>query len=423
MPRKLNVFYKSERVGVLLEDESEHLSFRYSADWLNNPDAIPLSLSLSLDEKTFGHVETVSFFENLLPESSIREELLKNPLVDNNDFNFLKRYGNDCAGAFAVLEEDGIVQPPVVNPGLKEITFETIENYLEGGKNLASTVVVEHGGKFSLTGVQDKIAVVYRRKKILIPTDGRPTTHIIKPPARNHPDSPYNEYFCMTLAKKVRLNVPKVDVISGRAPLFVVERFDRQEEEYGEIGRIHQQDFCQALGLTSKKKYQGESGPGLKDQYMVIKKHSITGGRDIIQFFGWMWFNILIGNNDCHSKNLALMTTPSGLVLAPFYDLLSTSIYPEYDKKFSYSIGGNWHWHSYKSQNFELLAQECGFSARAIFKVGRDTIRKMNTHLDREVKRFRDKFGHGGVAEKIREEIHKRKAHLQKRIGELTDEG
>ena len=421
MPRKLNIFYESEQVGTLVEDEEELLSFRYSADWLDNPDSFPLSLALKLEEKPFGHAPTKSFFENLLPESSLRKELSKNPPMDDNDFNFLRRYGDDCAGAFSVIEGDS---PPFSPPHarLREVSLRDIERYWRGKKNLGSAILEKHGGKFSLAGAQDKFAVIYMRKKILIPIDGKPTTHIIKPPIRNHPDSPYNEYFCMKLAKRVRLGVPGVDIILGKLgkiPLFVVERFDRRKQVDGETRRIHQQDFCQALGLTSSKKYQEEGGPSLKEQYHVIKKYSNTSGRDTVQFFGWMWFNILIGNNDCHSKNLALMTTPSGPVLAPFYDLLCTSIYPEYDKKFSYSIGGNWHWDKYEPRNFKLLANECDFSAKAIFKMGRDMIKKMDTHLDREVERFREKFGHGDAAEKICQEIRKRTAHLRDRIEEL----
>ena len=48
-------------------------------------------------------------------------------------------------------------------------------------------------------------------------------------------------------------------------------------------------------------------------------------------------------------------------------------------------------------------------------------MKRMNTHLDREVERFQHKFPNQDVAENIREEIHKRIAHLRKRIEDLRD--
>ena len=68
-------------------------------------------------------------------------------------------------------------------------------------------------------------------------------------------DSPYNEYFCMKLAGVVGLKVPDVDIIEGEYPLYIVRRFDRIEVD-GVVKRIHQQDFCQARGITSAKKYE-----------------------------------------------------------------------------------------------------------------------------------------------------------------------
>ena len=417
MSRKLNIFYGAERVGTVHEDDNEQLSFEYSGDWLGNGKAFSLSLALELREGFFGHRLTKSFFENLLPESSVRKEFLHG--LDDNDFNFLKKYGWECAGAFAIVE--GEEYPTFLFPPRKpvEVSLQQIEGHLEESKKLTSTIIREHQGKFSLAGAQDKFAAIYRRKKILIPMDGGATTHIIKPPVSTtiH-NSPYNEYFCMKLAKRVGLNVPKVDVIVGKFPLYWVERFDRERRD-GVVERIHQQDFCQALGLTSHKKYQREGGPGLKDQYRIIKEHSNTPGRDVIQFFRWLWFNILIGNNDCHSKNLALLTTPSGLVLAPFYDLLSISIYPAYDNEFTYSIGDNWRWDKYKSKNFELLAQECHLSVEAIFKIGLEVFKKMSGHLEREVQSFEQKFPGEDVAKTIQREIEKRMGHLQERIPAL----
>ena len=415
MSRKLSVFFGREPVGILSEDDNERYSFEYGAHWQEREGAFPLSLALRLNQGPFGHLETKSFFENLLPESGVLKEL--SPGADDNSFNFLSRYGWDCAGAFSIVEGE---KPPSHSwpPKYKEISLEKIHGYLEKNQKLASSVMREDGGRFFLAGVQDKFAAIYRRKKILIPLEGEPTSHIIKPPAPSLLDSPYNEYFCMKLAGRVGLNVPEVDVISGEFPLYLVKRFDRKRGDDG-IERIHQQDFCQALGLTSQKKYQSDGGPGLREHFKLIEEHSTSPGKDIIQFFRWLWFNILIGNNDCHAKNLAFVTTPSGPALAPFYDLLGISIYSGYDGKFTYSIGGNWHWNSYKFQNFELLAQECGFSVEAIFRIGAELFKKMDIQLEREARSFRNKFGRVDAVERVESEVGKRMGHLRGRMKEL----
>jgi serine/threonine-protein kinase HipA len=64
-------------------------------------------------------------------------------------------------------------------------------------------------------------------------------------------------------------------------------------------------------------------------------------------------FNYLVGNADCHGKNFSLLYGPDGLRLAPAYDLMSTAIYPNIQKKTAMKIGGEYapelifrrHWH------------------------------------------------------------------------------
>lgn len=63
----------------------------------------------------------------------------------------------------------------------------------------------------------------------------------------NHRLDDFEKLILLTAA--VGLNVPKVDIIEGKYPLFIVERFDRIIKTG--ISRIHKQDFCQAQGLTS----------------------------------------------------------------------------------------------------------------------------------------------------------------------------
>jgi len=43
--------------------------------------------------------------------------------------------------------------------------------------------------------------------------------------------------------------------------------------------------------------------------------------------FQWIVFNTLVGNSDCHLKNMSFMVDAQGIRVAPFYDLLCTAVY------------------------------------------------------------------------------------------------
>ena len=418
--RKLNIFYNLQKVGELTEDTDERLSFQYSKDWLDSENSFSLSLVLKLDDIIYGHIQTKSFFENLLPEGEVKKTLEKTTGKNiSDDFSFLHEYGIDCAGALTIISEDQVTYPDKFLS--KEISLKTIYDYLENKQSLTSAMINYEGGRFSLAGAQDKFPIIYKNKKIYLPQNGGATTHILKPFVRYHEgtlDSPYNEYFCMKLAAAVGLNTPKVFLIDGDYPLYVIERFDRIGEG-SDIQRIHQQDFCQAQGITSRKKYEEDGGPGLAKNYDLIKSKSSSPIKDLSQFLSWFWFNLFIGNNDCHSKNLSFVHTNDGIRLAPFYDLLSTSIYKDLTKRFSYTIGKQWHWHKLKKGNLNSLAESIGVDNSLIFKSGKSMAKKMTLKLPSEVEMFESEFTNVATAKMIEKEAYKRIKYLQKLIDDL----
>jgi serine/threonine-protein kinase HipA len=136
----------------------------------------------------------------------------------------------------------------------------------------------------------------------------------------------------MRLAKHLGLGVASVDTIDvdGRAVL-VVERYDRLVDPDGTVHRIHQEDFCQALGLPPDKKYEQAAGPTLARLARVLQDVAEPSAvRTLLQT---VTLNIALGNCDAHGKNFSLLHARSGVVrLAPMYDLLSTRFYPIDDK-------------------------------------------------------------------------------------------
>jgi serine/threonine-protein kinase HipA len=162
-----------------------------------------------------------------------------------------------------------------------------------------------------------------------------PSTHILKP---DHPDISYahsvvNEWFVMRLAKRLGLDVPPVYRRYVPEPVYLIERFDRIRKQERDWQRQHVIDACQLLGLDRQFKYQQGSMENLARLAEACRSQSLARTR----LFEWLVFNILVGNNDAHLKNLSFLVTAGGdIQLAPHYDLLSSASYesPAYEKTY-----------------------------------------------------------------------------------------
>ena len=107
-----------------------------------------------------------------------------------------------------------------------------------------------------------------------------------------------------------------------------MERFDREWRRDGSILRLPQEDFCQALGVPSSRKYQStveghQNGPGVVD-IMKLLQGSDTPNEDRAAFFKSQILFWLIGATDGHAKNFSIALRPGGRFrLTPFYDVLT----------------------------------------------------------------------------------------------------
>jgi len=178
--------------------------------------------------------------------------------------------------------------------------------------------------KMSLAGAQHKMAVIYRDGTLFDPEGSTPSTHILKP---DHPDrawahSVINEWFVMTLAKRVGLAVPEVTRLYVPEPVYLVARFDRSHDA-GHWQRQHCLDTCQLLGLSREFKYSAGSVSRLAEVAALCAPAAVAR----LALFEWLVFNVLVGNEDAHLKNLSFLTYGSKVRLAPFYDLLCMSVY------------------------------------------------------------------------------------------------
>lgn len=216
------------------------------------------------------------------------------------------------------------------------------------------------GIRLSLAGAQDKIAVYIEGGKTFIPIDGAFSTHIIKPANERFKGLILNEYLCMKLAGLVGLPVAKAEMASADGVEYLlIERFDRQLNKGGKKLRIHQEDFCQALGIVSEMKYEAEGGPTLKGCFNLLRSISSRPALDLQRLLDAVIFNFLIGNNDAHAKNFSILfTSKDNIGFAPLYDLLSTAYYPELSDKMAMKLGGEYVADKIRLKHFEKLSDD-----------------------------------------------------------------
>lgn len=281
----LTVYLSSIEVGTLQKHRGQSYRFSYNKAWLKNDRAIPLSRSLPLSTRIFSDKKTRAFFSGILPEQKQREiiaDILG--ISEENEYRMLEKLGGDCAGSVMVYPSG--VFPPQAKPQLlrelPENDLIDIINELPSRPLMAGTT----GLRLSLAGAQDKLPVVYSNNKIYLPLNDTPSTHILKPEPEHFPGLASNEVFCMKLAKHSGLRVPDVEyLIIGNRPCIIVQRYDRIiDKENNNTLRIHQEDFCQALGIPPDRKYQSEGGPTIKQCIALLRDWSTIPAIDISQF-------------------------------------------------------------------------------------------------------------------------------------------
>lgn len=365
-------------VGRLWLDARKRFCFQYEKEWLESS-RIPLSLSLPLRPDPYLDDESHPFFANLLPEEKIRAVIARNLGVSlNNDFGLLERIGGDCAGAVSLFKENANLQREhgryrqLSADELAAIIRELPQRPLLAG---------EKGIRLSLAGAQKKLPVFYDDEHFFLGYGALPSNYIIKPAIENLDGTVENEAFCMALAHEVGLEVPRSFIHQHEeTSVFVVKRYDRITKA-NETKRLHQEDFCQAIGVPPEFKYETEGGPSLASCFNLVRQRSIRSGKDVLSLLNWVIFNYLIGNSDAHGKNISLLLLPEGPMLAPFYDLLSTRIYTHYglEEGLAMKIGGENDPDAIQKKHWEHFAEEVGIKPRLVLTRVIDMAQKIQT--------------------------------------------
>jgi serine/threonine-protein kinase HipA len=322
----LNVLLYGQAIGTLTLLPGERILFAFSQNYIDNPDRPTMSLSF---KDQMGELITnirptqtrlPTFFSNLLPEGSMRDYLAQRAGVNaKREFFLLWVLGRDLPGGITIEPADGEAWPPSGQDEGRD------HDHAHGGQETAL--------RFSLAGVQLKFsAVMEATGGLTIPAEGVGGSWIVKLPSMKFEGVPENEFAMMTLARKIGMDVPDIElvdleVISGlpvgmgrlKGSALAVKRFDRAEAG----GIIHSEDFAQVFGVYPERKYERASYRNIAE---VIWAE--IGEEGIEEFIRRLVFSALIGNADMHLKNWSLIYRDQRHpALSPGYDFVSTIAY------------------------------------------------------------------------------------------------
>lgn len=416
MTQSLAVWWNNQRIGRLIVAPQRMLAFSYDGDWLQNGRAISCSLPLDetgdfLPPDMRGHW----FFANLLPEGNARDRLVRRLGVPDDDFLLLERLGADCAGALSLWPEHGPM--PVREEGLREVSAADIARSIgQGGVASLFRGEGEDLPRLSLAGAQDKLPVRVERssgeQRLFIPLGNTASTHILKLPVNDLKHVPLYECYTTFMAQQLGLPVAECVPLEIDGHLCSLStRYDREQHE-GVVRRLHQEDFCQALGRSRTAKY-ADQGASLAMVAEVLRQHSSRAAADLQQLIRWQVFNALCGNADGHLKNLSLLEDGDGWRLAPFYDLVCVLAIESVSHRMALAVGGMLDPGSLVASHWQRLSADMGVAWRQVASIIREMAEALGEHHDQWHEDFQSRYGEFSA-------LQRPHAVIRKQVGKAT---
>ena len=219
----------------------------------------------------------------------------------------------------------------------------------------------------------------------------------------------------MRLAAQVGLDVAEATPrLADSQEYLLVKRYDRSEEIPD--GRIHQEDFCQALGLVPAVKYEREGGPTVADCARLIRRHCSAPARDILAFLDALLFNFAIANYDAHSKNYSLLLDgPGSIRLAPLYDLISTVVFQGTDRKLAMCYGGEYRPTYLHRRHLDRFAKDLGVKPTLVRRRAIAMSERTGVTAEDARRSLPDEFQDRPILDKVLEILSDRSETLAKR--------
>ena len=375
----LRAWADNKSSGILDRHGARGSTFVYDHDA-----AATRAVSLTMPQRTaswdvdFG---LAPIFDMNLPEGALRAVLQRKfakAIGTFDDFDLLTVVGRTQIGRIRFSAPDATLS--------EDVPFQSIDEILRarrGGKlfdHLLETFAVHSG----LSGVQPKVMIrddetEGERKS----STARSATHIVKFwDADEYPELAANEFFCLSVAKKLGMSVPEFQ-LSNDGGALVVKRFDVLDDG----SYLGFEDFCVLNGVTSVRKYEG----GYETRLFKRAREFVTGPdqakamRDLFQLFA---LNCGLRNGDAHLKNFGVTySDPTGNAeLAPVFDIVTTQAYVRGDAM-ALTLNGSTNWPDVKKlvllgqQRAQVTAKRAGEALSDIADAMSEVSTEMNAYF------------------------------------------
>ena len=403
MIETITVYCNSKTIGHLWLDDQAHFTFQYDKDWLNNPNATPLSLLHPLQSAPIENDKTRAFFINLLPEQELKETVARKlDIPVSDDFSLLGALAGDCTGDITMCPADNM-------------PTDQMYRLLYDNENIAAVAswqplfAGEDGVRLSVSGTVDKLPVYVDDKGIYLPVGGSPSSHLIKSDIPGHDNSVLNESFCTKLATKLGLPVLE-GVLQNN--IYLVSRSDRERTKDGQVTRIHQEDFCQILDIEPEIKTEKEGGASLKMCFEIVRRYSANPVIDMNLLLKWVLFSYLIGHQEATAKNLAFVWTEEGPRLAPFADIISDAVYNGAGQPLAMCIGSENRPSWIVTRRWESFAKEVNIKPKYVVLTLDDMARQIVGLAESLVQEQFEEYRSDGVVASILQIIRTRSRNV-----------
>ena len=310
MIRKIDVFANKIKVGTIALTNENKVAFQYTDEWIEkgfsiNPFKLPLCKQLFYANSP--HFKGLfGVFADSLPDSYgelLLERFLKSKSINVNELTCLDRLAYVGSSGMGLLE---YIPDLSEETDRSNVDFDFIQK--ECNDLLDSKEVDNINELYSLGGSSGGA-----RPKSLIKYDGE--DYIVKFSSKFDPQNIAElEYKYMLLAKEAGINIPDIKLVTSNAghKYFLIKRFDRDNNK-----KVHMISVAALLEVDFR-------APSLDYNELIKLTRILTrNDNDVLEMFRRMVFNVLVDNQDDHTKNFSFIYDDINKIyrLSPAYDI------------------------------------------------------------------------------------------------------
>jgi len=322
---RLEVRLHDEPVGWIARgSRRERIEFEWADGYTPGP--VTLTESFGSVRSKAPSAAASSFFGGYALEGRQRERLTERRGISNPTdlYAMLREFGSSIAGAVTIGDPQATTR---TRPRYEPISDGEINQRLRRAAS-DGDLGSDDQSRSMLAGYQPKLLLARFGGLWYLPRGRAHSTHILKPRLAGRPDGLAREHYGHALAGELGLARYRTELAgNGARQYLVIERYDRAVNG-DTVTLIHQEDAAQALGLDwvdEHAKFQNPDAPRDSRRPSAYRIAELLGslqgeGRPVADFLRRLTFTVLLGDNDAHAKNVAILHLPGRSVLADVYD-------------------------------------------------------------------------------------------------------